>query len=45
MKELTATNNDDHVTSGGVMAQAKRVKVQRAQATVLKYTNRVKEIQ
>ena len=35
IKELTATKNNDHITSGGMMAQAKRVEVQRAQATVL----------
>ena len=35
IKELTAAKNDDHVTSGGVLAWAKRVKVQRAQAVVL----------
>ena len=35
IKELTATNNDDHITSGGVFAWAKRVEVQRAQAVVL----------
>ena len=34
IKELTATNNDDHITSGGVLAWAKRVEVQRAQAAV-----------
>ena len=32
---LTATNNDDHIASGGVLAWAKRVEVQRAQAAVL----------
>ena len=35
IKELTATKNDDHITSGGVLAWAKRVKAQRAQAAVL----------
>ena len=35
IKELTATNNDDHITSGGVLAWAKRVEAQRAQAAVL----------
>ena len=35
IKELTATNNDGHITSGGVLAWAKRVEVQRAQAAVL----------
>ena len=35
MKELTATKNDDHITSGGILAWAKRVEVQRAQAAVL----------
>ena len=35
IKELTATSNDDHITSGGVLAWAKRVGVQRAQAAVL----------
>ena len=35
IKELTATSNDDHITSGGVLAWAKGVEVQRAQAMVL----------
>ena len=35
IKELTATENDDHITSGGVLAWAKRVEAQRAQAVVL----------
>ena len=35
IKELTATNNDDHITSGGVLAWAKRVEAQRAKAAVL----------
>ena len=35
IKELTATKNDDHITSGGVLAWAKRVEVQRAKAAVL----------
>ena len=35
IKELTATRNDDHITSGGVLAWAKRVEVQRSQAAVL----------
>ena len=35
IKELTATNNDDHITSGVMLAWAKRVEVQRAQAVVL----------
>ena len=35
IKELTATNNDDCITSGGVLAWAKRVEAQRAQAAVL----------
>ena len=40
IKELTVTNNDDHITSGGVLAREKRVEVQRVQATVLnKLTN------
>ena len=34
IKELTATRNDDHITSGGVLAWAKRVEVQRVQAAV-----------
>ena len=29
IKELTATNNDDYITSGGVLARAERVEVQR----------------
>ena len=35
IKELTMTNNDDHITSGGVLAWAKSVDIQRAQAAVL----------
>ena len=35
IRELTATKNDDHIMSGGVLAWAKRVEVQRAQAAVL----------
>ena len=35
IKELMATNNDDHITSGGMLAWAKMVEVQRAQAEVL----------
>ena len=35
IKELTAAKNDDHITSGGVLAWAKRVELQRAQASVL----------
>ena len=35
IKELTATKNDDHITSGGLLVWAKRVEVQRAQAVVL----------
>ena len=35
IKELTATSNDDCMTSGGVLAWAKRVEAQRAQASVL----------
>ena len=35
IKELTGTKYDDCITSGGVLAWTKRVKAQRAQATVL----------
>ena len=35
IKELATTRNNDHVTSGGVLAWAKRVEVQRAQVAVL----------
>ena len=35
IKELTTAKNDDHITSEGVLAWAKRVQVQRAQAAVL----------
>ena len=35
IKELTVTSNDDHITSGGVLAWAKRVDTQRVQAAVL----------
>ena len=35
IKELMATKNDDHITSGGVLAWAKKIEVQRAQAAEL----------
>ena len=35
IKELTATSNDDHITSGGVVAWVTRVEAQRAWAAVL----------
>ena len=35
IKELTATKNNDHITSGGIFAWAKRVESQRAQAAVI----------
>ena len=35
IKELTATNNDDHITSGSLLSWAKRVETQRAQVAVL----------
>ena len=35
IKELMATNNDDHITSGGMLAWAKWVEAWRAQAAVL----------
>ena len=35
IKELTDTKNEDHITSGGVLAWAKRVEAQRAQGAVL----------
>ena len=35
IKELTAPNNDDQITSEGVLAWAKRVEGQRVQATIL----------
>ena len=35
IRELTATKNDDLITSGGMLAWAKRVEAQRAQAAVL----------
>ena len=35
IKELTTTKDDDWITSKGVLAWAKRVEVQRAQAAVL----------
>ena len=43
IKELTVTNNDDHTTSGGVQAWAKRVEVQRAQAAVLNTLTEVRQ--
>ena len=35
IKELTTTKNKDCITSGGVLAWAKRVELQRAQVAVL----------
>ena len=35
IKELTMTGKEDHITSGGVLAWAKRVEVKRVQAAVL----------
>ena len=35
IKELTTAKDDDHITSGGMLAWAKRVEVQRVQAAVL----------
>ena len=35
IKELTSAKDDDHITSGGVLAWTKRVEAQRAQAAVL----------
>ena len=34
-KELTTARNDEHITSGGVIAWAKRVEAQRTQVAVL----------
>ena len=38
-----ANKNDDHITSGGVLAWAKRVEVQRAQAVVLNALTKSKQ--
>ena len=35
IKQLMATNNNDHITSGGMLAWAKMMEMQRAQAVVL----------
>ena len=35
IKHLMAVKNDDHIRNGGILAWAKRVEVQRAQAAVL----------
>ena len=35
IKEPTVTNNDDHITSGGILAWVKRVETQRVWAVVL----------
>ena len=37
IKELTATTNDNHVTSGGILALAKRVEVPKAPVSSTKY--------
>ena len=38
IKELTTTNDDDQITSEGMLAWAKRVEMQRAQTAVLNTT-------
>ena len=43
IKELMATKNYDHITSGGMLAWAKRVEVQRAQAAVLNSLTEAKQ--
>ena len=35
IRELTSKNNDEQVTSEGMLIRAKRIEVQRAQATIL----------
>ena len=43
IKEHTATKNDDCITSGGMLAWAKTVEAQRAQATVLNILTETKQ--
>ena len=43
IKECTATKNDDHITSGGVLTWAKRMEAQRAQAAVLNMVTESKQ--
>ena len=43
IKELTTTKNDDHITSGGVLAWAKRVEAQRGQAAVLNTLTKLRQ--
>ena len=43
IKELTATSNDDHIMSGGVLGWEKRVEVQRVQAAVLDTLTELKQ--
>ena len=45
MRELTATNSDDHITSGGVVAWEKRVEAQRAQAAVLNILTELRQFE
>ena len=44
IKELTATSNDDHITSGGVLAWAERVEVQRVQAAALDMLTELRQL-
>ena len=44
IKEPTATSNDDHMTSVGVLAWEKRVEAQRAQAVVLNILTELRQL-
>ena len=41
IKELTAARNDDHITSGDVLAWVKRVEVQKTQVEATEHNNRI----
>ena len=44
IKELTATNNNDHITSGEVLVWAKRVEDAEGPGSSFKHVNRVKTV-
>ena len=44
IKKITATSNDDHITSGGVLAWVTRVETQRMQAVVLNTLTESKQL-
>ena len=41
IKELTTARNDDHITSGGVLAWAKRVEAAKGPSGSIEHNNRI----